>query len=55
MLLRKPEPFEYDKGRRLDPEEIERVAGEITPLEEIKPRCCKLLGKGDRHRGTIRD
>ena len=55
MKLIKPEPYHYDKGRSLAPEEIAQVAEEVTPLEEIRVRTCKLLGKGDRHRGTVRD
>lgn len=55
MQLLKPEPYVSDPGRSLPPEEFEQAAKEITPLSEIRAKTCKLLGKGDRHRGTIRD
>jgi len=50
MRLIKPEPYRFDPGRVLPPEEAAQVAPEITPITEIKPKACKRETNNDRYR-----
>ena len=50
MLLSKPEPYRFDPGRVLSPEERVAVEKAVTPIHQIKSRTCKRTDTNEKWR-----